>query len=586
MAIQQVVPISILLLGDGTSTEFTFALGDLYQISSGSAVPYGNLGAVPSGIAPSNSNPPGAINLVESTTIDATGNITLTLTNPLEAGTIVNYVLNLLFTSGDVSSFPASTPVNIVNVIPASGTLPVTVSNFPSSQTISGAVEIEGHAGAILDGTAGSPSTGVLTIQGVSGGTTVPVSGTVVATQTSGSNLHVDVDNFPATQPVSGTVAVSNLPSTQAVSNGGTFAVQASITTLGQQLAAASVPVVLTSAQIATLSQFSTVSVSNFPATQPVSNAGTFPVQVTDFPATVAVTQSTSPWTVNGTVTANQGGAPWSVSQSGLFTVQQGSAPWSVIFSSPQHVVNDASSAIIGTVGIDQTTPGTTNGVQVNAPLPAGTNLLGSVKITNGTSVVGVIDGAILSLKTDMSSVAGTATATAAAGIQMVGISDSAGIALNSVVKGAQAANALGTQDLKDSGRTYVTLVLNGVSGVTSEALATMTINFGGVTTSNTQYTVSAGKTFRIQSISFEVQATVASAGSVVINLRAGSTVSTSSGILCHMSAASAAKGASGLANQSFPDGLEIASGQQVGISQIATVTTTTIDVTVVGFEY
>lgn len=32
------------------------------------------------------------------------------------------------------------------------------------------------------------------------------------ATQTSGANLHTDVDNFPATQPVSGTVAVSNQP--------------------------------------------------------------------------------------------------------------------------------------------------------------------------------------------------------------------------------------------------------------------------------------------------------------------------------------------------------------------------------------
>jgi hypothetical protein len=38
-----------------------------------------------------------------------------------------------------------------------------------------------------------------------------------------------------------------------------------------------------------------------------------------------------------------------------------------------------AGSAIIGKVGIDQTTPGTTNGVQVNAALPAGTNAIGTV---------------------------------------------------------------------------------------------------------------------------------------------------------------------------------------------------------------
>ena len=38
-----------------------------------------------------------------------------------------------------------------------------------------------------------------------------------------------------------------------------------------------------------------------------------------------------------------------------------------------------AGTNVIGKVGIDQTTPGTTNGVQVNAALPAGTNTIGNV---------------------------------------------------------------------------------------------------------------------------------------------------------------------------------------------------------------
>lgn len=42
-------------------------------------------------------------------------------------------------------------------------------------------------------------------------------------------------------------------------------------------------------------------------------------------------------------------------------------------------------SNIIGKVGIDQTTPGTTNGVQVNAALPSGTNNIGDVDIVSGT---------------------------------------------------------------------------------------------------------------------------------------------------------------------------------------------------------
>lgn len=45
----------------------------------------------------------------------------------------------------------------------------------------------------------------------------------------------------------------------------------------------------------------------------------------------------------------------------------------------PRQVTLQAGSALVGKVGIDQTTPGTTNGVQVNAALPAGTNTIGAV---------------------------------------------------------------------------------------------------------------------------------------------------------------------------------------------------------------
>jgi len=45
-----------------------------------------------------------------------------------------------------------------------------------------------------------------------------------------------------------------------------------------------------------------------------------------------------------------------------------------------------AGTNIIGKVGIDQTTPGTTNGVQVNAALPAGTNVIGHVIADTGST--------------------------------------------------------------------------------------------------------------------------------------------------------------------------------------------------------
>jgi hypothetical protein len=62
--------------------------------------------------------------------------------------------------------------------------------------------------------------------------------------------------------------------------------------------------------------------------------------------------------------------------------------------SIPAAATLQAGSAVVGKVGIDQTTPGTTNGVQVNAALPAGSNVIGKVSIdqttpgtTNGVQV-------------------------------------------------------------------------------------------------------------------------------------------------------------------------------------------------------
>jgi hypothetical protein len=73
-----------------------------------------------------------------------------------------------------------------------------------------------------------------------------------------GNATAVKTDGSAVTQPVSGSVSVSNFPATQPVSG--------------------------------------SVSVSNFPATQPVSG-------------TVAVTQSTSPWVVSGTVSTSPSNA-------------------------------------------------------------------------------------------------------------------------------------------------------------------------------------------------------------------------------------------------------------------------------------
>jgi hypothetical protein len=69
-----------------------------------------------------------------------------------------------------------------------------------------------------------------------------------------------------------------------------------------------------------------------------------------------------------------------------------------------------AGTNIIGKVGIDQTTPGTTNGVQVNAALPAGANIIGAVTppgtvhltaaptVTAGAYTTGMVVGGLIPL--------------------------------------------------------------------------------------------------------------------------------------------------------------------------------------------
>ena len=156
-----------------------------------------------------------------------------------------------------VSNFPATQPVSgtvAVSTLPA---LPagsnaigsVSVSNLPATQAIS-AASLPLPSGAATSakqpalGTAGTPSTDVITVQGIASGTPQPVSGTVAVSTLpalpAGANAigSVSVSNFPATQPVSGTVAVSTLPALPAGSNA-----------------------------------IGSVSVSNFPATQAISAA-------------------------------------------------------------------------------------------------------------------------------------------------------------------------------------------------------------------------------------------------------------------------------------------------------------------------
>lgn len=115
------------------------------------------------------------------------------------------------------------------------------------------------------------------------------------------------------------------------------------------------------------------------------------PVPVSGTVATGGLTDvqlRTTPVPISGTVTANTGlTQPLTDAQLRASSVPAilttGTAEIGNVKNSGTFAVQStlqAGSAIIGNVRIDQTTPGTTNGVQVNSALPAGTNLLGIVQ--------------------------------------------------------------------------------------------------------------------------------------------------------------------------------------------------------------
>ena len=169
----------------------------------------------------------------------------------------------------------------------------------------------------------------------------------------------VSVSNFPAVQPVSGTVTADQGTSPWTVDgtmNVGNFPASQNVVVTNTPTVNQGTSPWVVSGSVTTSPDVNVHDASG----NPITSTGTsLDVNVTDFPATVAVTQSTSPWAVAGTVTANQGTSPWSISgtvaatqsgawttgrtwalssgtdsvatvQSGTWTVQQGTPPWSV----------------------------------------------------------------------------------------------------------------------------------------------------------------------------------------------------------------------------------------------------------------
>lgn len=143
--------------------------------------------------------------------------------------------------------------------------------------------------------------------------------------------------------------------------------------------------------------------------------------------------------------------------------------------------------------------------------------------------------------------------------------------------------------------RNPIILYCDEINSLSTEALVSMTVNNGGTeTTAQTKYTVTTGKTLRIQAIIFSVTLNTTTGGQKKgsLRLRADpSAVVVSSPVYLNLVCGSNALAAVNEGTETSTvqsDGLEFPSGWQVGLSEISpgTASRTHFSYCVVGYEY
>ena len=189
-----------------------------------------------------------------------------------------------------------------------------------------------------------------------------------------------------------------------------------------------------------------------------------------------------------------------------------------------------AGTNIIGKVGIDQTTPGTTNGVQVNAALPAGTNVIGHViadtgsttavtalpAIPTGTNIIGSVK-LMDTAGTNVGTIKAASTAPVATDTSLVTAlnPNSPGIiALGATTKSA----SVPTTPPTDIGTTPIGSLSSQYPSNSSAAAVPITASATGTTAATTATLAAAvGKTTYICGFSMRSVATAAAAGNATV---------------------------------------------------------------------
>jgi hypothetical protein len=369
-----------------------------------------------------------------------------------------------------VNSAPSGSNYGLVTWNQPSGTQTVSVSNFPGTQTVSGTVAATESGAWNINQTLATPGYEALT-DGTHGPVAVKASTTAATATDAALVVAISPNNsvavtgtfFQGTQPISGTVTAN--------AGTGTFAEN------------------LTQVASTSLGATAVVNYGSTPAAVAVPAVNAF---ITNTPAvTMTSTTVTNTVAVSGTVTANQGTAntaanAWpveitdgtnvnsvkaastaSASTDKSIVVQlnpiQPNLTTALNVSAAQATAANLNATVVGT-GTFATQSVVTQGTasNLNATVVPGGSAIFEVSpttaantnanpfftsVTDGTTKVTVIAGTA-ALKTDLSSVAGTATVTAASGVQKVGVVGNAAATLDAAINtGAAPTNVLWTAE-------------------------------------------------------------------------------------------------------------------------------------------
>jgi hypothetical protein len=311
------------------------------------------------------------------------------------------------------------------------------------------------------------------------------------------------------------------------------------------------------------------VSVSNFPATQPVS--GTFWQATQPISGTVAI---------SGTPTVTVGNA--SIAVTGTFW--QATQPVSGTFFQATQPVS-----IAGTVAVSGTFFQTTQPVSIAAAVTVAQATAASL---NATVVFASAQPVTLTST--------TITGTPAVSLASTTITGTVAVTAPTLTKGTQAANGFSVQALKDAGRNQTNYFMAAqVVSTATEALQSLTGYKSGalVAATTTPAVVTAGKTYRIQRITMTSIAATA-IGSIQVQLRAntGGVVAIGSPVVDSWilggTTSTFVAGDTETVNIDIPDGMEFAAGTGIGITVLGLAPAGTAQagnyakVSVVGYEY